>query len=151
MTEKFDTKKAREICGKLREYYESGRHPECEPIIVSDAAKLLPAALDRIEVLEGNHCADCCCARAWKALEISEYTGKSISEEITALKAENAKRQDALCESEARSLLNFQRFEEAMEGELMWARTHDWDACHEEERQDRIDFARRGLKAEGKL
>ena len=58
----------------------------------------------------------------------------------------------ALCESEARSLLNFQRFEAAMEGEqLTWAKMHDWDACHDEERRDRIDFARRGLKAEGKL
>lgn len=29
-----------------------------------------------------NHCKDCCCARSWNALGITEYTGKSISEEI---------------------------------------------------------------------
>ena len=38
-----------------------------------------------IERLRAGHCADCCCARSWKALGISEYTGKSIPEEITHL------------------------------------------------------------------
>lgn len=35
---------------------------------------------------EENHCKDCCCARAWEALGIKEYTGKSIAEHITELK-----------------------------------------------------------------
>jgi hypothetical protein len=38
-----------------------------------------------IERMRAGHCADCCCARSWEALGISEYTGKSIPEEITHL------------------------------------------------------------------
>lgn len=34
-----------------------------------------------------EHCKDCCCARSWKALGISRYTGKSIPEHITELKS----------------------------------------------------------------
>ena len=33
-----------------------------------------------------NHCKDCCCAKSWKALGITEYTGKSIPEHIEELK-----------------------------------------------------------------
>jgi len=33
-----------------------------------------------------HHCKDCCCARAWAALGITEYTGKSISEHIEELR-----------------------------------------------------------------
>jgi hypothetical protein len=36
----------------------------------------------QMEELKGGHCSDCCCARSWKALGISEYTGKSIPEHI---------------------------------------------------------------------
>lgn len=39
---------------------------------------------DVIEKVE--HCKDCCCARSWKALGISDYTGKSIPEHIAELK-----------------------------------------------------------------
>lgn len=45
-----------------------------------------------------DHCKDCCCARAWKALGITEYTGLSIPEHIellrTQLEAELKRRQD---------------------------------------------------------
>ncbi len=34
-----------------------------------------------------SHCRDCCCARSWKALGITEYTGKSIPEHIEQLRA----------------------------------------------------------------
>ena len=34
-----------------------------------------------------EHCKDCCCAKAWEALGITEYTGKSIPEHILELKA----------------------------------------------------------------
>ena len=34
-----------------------------------------------------EHCKDCCCAKSWEALGISEYTGKSIPEEIASLRA----------------------------------------------------------------
>lgn len=36
---------------------------------------------------EVEHCKDCCCARSWKALGITTYTGRSIPEEIERLRA----------------------------------------------------------------
>jgi len=33
-----------------------------------------------------EHCKDCCCARSWKALGITNYTGKSIPEHIEQLR-----------------------------------------------------------------
>lgn len=43
-----------------------------------------------------NHCKDCCCAQSWQALEITEYTGKSIPEHIEALVARNSQLAEAL-------------------------------------------------------
>lgn len=43
-----------------------------------------------------DHCKDCCCARSWKALGIEGYTGKSIPEEIIALKTKLAVAREAL-------------------------------------------------------
>lgn len=34
-----------------------------------------------------QHCRDCCCARSWKALRVTEYTGLSIPEHIEALRS----------------------------------------------------------------
>jgi len=36
---------------------------------------------------ESIHCQDCCCARAWAALEIGTFTGQSIPEHIAAQRA----------------------------------------------------------------
>lgn len=36
--------------------------------------------------MSDGHCDDCCCAAAWKALGITEYTGRSIPEEIERLR-----------------------------------------------------------------
>ncbi|MCK5612076.1 hypothetical protein KAR91_59950 [Candidatus Pacearchaeota archaeon] len=36
------------------------------------------------------HCRDCCCARSWKALGITEKTGKSIPEHIEELRQQLA-------------------------------------------------------------
>lgn len=33
-----------------------------------------------------NHCTDCCCARSWKALGITRYTGLSIPEHIEKMR-----------------------------------------------------------------
>lgn len=46
---------------------------------------------------DDNHCNDCCCARSWKALGVSEYDGKSIPEHIAALRArlEKAEKENA--------------------------------------------------------
>ena len=40
----------------------------------------------RVEGLEEGHCRDCCCARAWEALDVAEYDGKSIPEHIILLR-----------------------------------------------------------------
>lgn len=47
-------------------------HPDCPK-----HAEPAPAETDA-------HCVDCCCARSWKALGVSEYNGRSIPEEIEA-------------------------------------------------------------------
>ena len=36
--------------------------------------------------LAAGHCRDCCCARSWEALGITEYDGRSIPEHITTLR-----------------------------------------------------------------
>ena len=36
--------------------------------------------------LAAGHCRDCCCARSWEALGITEYDGRSIPEHIAALR-----------------------------------------------------------------
>ena len=46
--------------------------------------------------MSDEHCKDCCCARCWKALGITEYTSLSIPEHIDALRAENARFRAAL-------------------------------------------------------
>ena len=51
--------------------------------------KLLAAAEMNDKPVE--HCKDCCCARSWSALGITGYTGKSIVEHITELKAKSNK------------------------------------------------------------
>ena len=46
-----------------------------------------------------EHCKDCCCARSWKALGVTTYTGMSIVEHIEQLATQN----DAL-RTQARAL-----------------------------------------------
>jgi hypothetical protein len=68
------------------------------PTPIKDIIPLLDEAATEVERLaerynsvvlaETEHCKDCCCARCWKALGITEYTGKSIPEHIDALRAE---------------------------------------------------------------
>lgn len=56
----------------------------------SKAAKLIEAALAaERQKRDSEHCRDCCCARAWKALGVTEFTGKSIPEHIASLTEEN--------------------------------------------------------------
>lgn len=105
---------------------------------------------DRITELEGDR------EKLASRLNSAEAQIISYDEMAAQFREKYDNLEKALCEAEARSLLNFQRFEAAMdearaEGDLVWARTHDWDACHEDEQKDRIAFARRVLKAEGKL
>jgi hypothetical protein len=39
------------------------------------------------DAMKSEHCQDCCCARSWAALGITQYTGKSIAEHIQALRS----------------------------------------------------------------
>ena len=50
----------------------------------------------RASLAATGHCKDCCCARSWNALGVSEYTGKSIPEHITALIEERDRLQEVL-------------------------------------------------------
>lgn len=53
------------------------------------AAATIEAQMDTIENLRksfSEHCQDCCCARSWKALGITDYTGLSIPEHIERLR-----------------------------------------------------------------
>lgn len=57
MSDKFDMQKAQAARDNLEGYYRykaNGYHPECEPLCVSEAAMMLPAALDRIEELQAT-------------------------------------------------------------------------------------------------
>jgi urease accessory protein UreF len=47
------------------------------------------------ELAEASHCKDCCCARSWAALGITDYTGKSIPEQIADLRAKLAEAKKA--------------------------------------------------------
>lgn len=56
----------------------------------------LTLEIDRLNALNkppltpaSDHCKDCCCAKAWGALGVSEYDGKSIAEHITELRFKN--------------------------------------------------------------
>lgn len=52
----------------------------------------------------GAHCHDCCCARSWKALGVTEYTGKSIPEHIEELRVNLA-----TCNQSIQAYLDMQR------------------------------------------
>lgn len=58
--------------------------------VATTAAQMRQAA-EELERLQYRHCTDCCCARSWRALGLEDapYTGKSIPEHISELRAEN--------------------------------------------------------------
>jgi len=62
-----------------------------------------------------NHCVDCCCARSWSALGVTEYDGKSIPEHITRLRDSEAlvrgKIVEQMIESDVRVLERAERAE----------------------------------------
>jgi len=47
-----------------------------------------PAVAAELRRMAAEHCKDCCCAQSWAALGITDYTGMSIPEHITAMRAE---------------------------------------------------------------
>ena len=66
-------------------------------LTAGEAAVKKVAELEKeVERLEGRHCADCCCDKSWKALGITEYTGKSIPEHIAELRQQAASGQRAV-------------------------------------------------------
>ena len=56
-----------------------------------------------------------------------------------------------LCEAEARSLLNFQRYEAVVNNRHLADPVLSWDDLGEDERELRIEIARKMLHCEGKL
>ncbi len=57
--------------------------------LVASNFKLSKKLAQRQAVTGDAHCEDCCCAKSWKALGITEYTGKSIPEHIEDLRGDN--------------------------------------------------------------
>lgn len=45
------------------------------------------------------HCKDCCCARSWESLGITEYTGKSIPEHIKEIRQSEREKARGLYET----------------------------------------------------
>jgi len=67
--------------------YENGG--EDLPYTMRELGKAIDFAVEAMQSTHTeikHHCKDCCCARSWEALGISEYTGKSIPEHIAALR-----------------------------------------------------------------
>lgn len=54
---------------------------------MAEAQTTTEALTDHGKAEGEHHCTDCCCAKSWQALGITEYTGKSIPEHIAELKA----------------------------------------------------------------
>ena len=84
-----------------------------------------------IKRLEDHHCEDCCCARSWEALGITEYTGRSIPEEITRTREQIKRLEDALVEERGKLFHQF--------GEVELDKPTESDC----------KFAREQLRAEG--
>ena len=103
---------------------------------------LAPSIADAFAALRqerDSHCVDCCCARSWDALGVSEYDGKSIPEHITALRAERYALREVVAAADAIAQSMSEGLE--TEGNL----EHDWSI------QDRAliaayDAARAALK-----
>ena len=60
-----------------------------------------------------EHCVDCCCARSWTALGVTEYDGRSIPEHIIALRELVAELER---EREARFILGMRAAAELVRG-----------------------------------
>ena len=72
---------------------------------------------------EDNHCKDCCCALSWAALGITEYTGRSIPEEISRIQEQMFKNRDIatdlqyICDDQDKEI---KRLEDALVEERAW-------------------------------
>jgi len=82
-----------------------------------------------------EHCKDCCCARAWKALEITEYTGRSIAEEILILKLHFAEKDKRIAELEKSALLGNATNQQLLD-ELSTRIKMHWDLNYRTVRKD---------------
>lgn len=81
-----EVERLRNCCDELRAIGNIIHDPRVHNTIT--IAEWCDEAQAELRRLKSGHCKDCCCARSWEALEITGYTGKSIPEEIEALKAE---------------------------------------------------------------
>lgn len=114
----FDVEKAKTRRENLEEYYrlrKNGYHPECEPICVSEAAEMLPAALDEIERLQDRE------QQLLLDVDRNYREKKEYAARIQELEAE-AKKQDEVIEliQESRSMAYEagKKFAEGKIGEL---------------------------------
>ena len=78
---------------------------------------------EEIKQLKDHHCEDCCCARSWEALGITEYTGRSIPEEISRIREQMFKNRDIatdlqyICDDQYKEI---KRLEDALVEERAW-------------------------------
>jgi hypothetical protein len=111
------------------------------------AASTIEAQAATIENLRksfSEHCQDCCCARSWTALGITEYTGKTIPEHIAKLREELELEKDMYSEASVSRLLirkDRDTLNRALR-DLVYAVDHaHWDALEGPENA-RLDDAR---------
>jgi hypothetical protein len=104
------------------------------------AVAMFPAAIDRIEELEGVIAEN---KKRWQAW-MNTTDQKTIE-----------KLQDDLCEAEAISLHNYKRYDECREAALagrdVWKESPSWDDLPDEQRKAIIEVHREMLRVEGKL
>ena len=108
---------------------------------------------EEIKQLKDHHCEDCCCARSWEALGITEYTGRSIPEEISRIREQMFKNRDIatdlqyICDDQDKEI---KRLEDALVEERL-SRNSKNRACLDEygPEYDTEEFAREQLRAEG--
>lgn len=100
------------------------------------AATYRPAVAAKLREQANAHCVDCCCARSWKALGITEYTGQGIPEHIIQLKQRIERLEAALkgllgCWDEFRSQ---EMYGEVLSDGMTIADFQEWADRHSEAR-----------------
>ena len=71
----------------LRVQRDEWKH-EYEALVITSVREVDEAESERLLERKAQSCEDCCCAKSWEALGITEYTGRSIPEEIARLRKE---------------------------------------------------------------
>jgi hypothetical protein len=131
---KFNMQKARDYCERMKGYSD----PDGGNYADFAAAGMLPDAIDRIEELEACLIEN---KKRWAAW--MDTTDQQIIDKL----------RDQLCESEAISLHNFQRYQAAIDESHIVGFDHriGWSDLPEDRRKAIIEVHREMLRVEGKI